>query len=36
MFTLLGAGYLPITIVIISAIAGTFVYGLVMKHLPHY
>ena len=36
MFTLLGAGYLPIAIVIISAIAGTFVYGLVMKYLPHY
>ena len=36
MFTLLGAGYLPIAIVIIPAIAGTFIYGLLIKFLPHY
>lgn len=36
MFTLLGAGFLPISIVIISAIAGTFIYGLLIKFLPHY
>jgi len=35
MFTLVGAGYLPILIVIISALIGTFVYGLVKDKLPH-
>ncbi|MEW7279516.1 DUF6691 family protein [Aquimarina sp. 2201CG1-2-11] len=35
MFTLLGAGYLPILIVILSAILGTFLYGLVKSKLPH-
>ena len=35
MFTLVGAGYLPLLIVIISAILGTFVYGLLRDKLPH-
>lgn len=35
MFTLVGAGYLPILIVIIGAVAGTWVYGLVKDNLPH-
>lgn len=35
MFTLIGAGYLPILIVIISAIAGTYLYGVLRDKLPH-
>jgi uncharacterized membrane protein YedE/YeeE len=35
LFALLGAGYLPIIVVVISAIAGTFVYGLVKEKLPN-
>lgn len=35
MFTLLGAGYLPILIVIVAAVAGTFVYGVLKDRLPH-
>lgn len=35
MFVLLGGGYLPIIVVIIGALLGTFVYGLLRKHLPH-
>ncbi|MBQ4820935.1 DUF6691 family protein [Aquimarina sp. MMG016] len=35
MFVLLGAGYLPIFIVIISAILGTFLYGVIKDKLPH-
>ncbi|UOB16472.1 DUF6691 family protein [Abyssalbus ytuae] len=35
MFTLLGAGYFPIIIVIISAIFGTFMYGVLRDKLPH-
>ncbi|MAQ75635.1 MAG: transporter [Aquimarina sp.] len=35
MFTLAGAGYLPILIVIVAAILGTFVYGLLKDKLPH-
>lgn len=35
MFTLAGAGYLPIILVIISALLGTFCYGLVREKLPH-
>lgn len=35
MFTLLGAGFLPIVIVIIAALLGTFVYGLLKNKLPH-
>jgi uncharacterized protein len=35
MFTLVGAGYTPILIVIVSALLGTFVYGLLKEKLPH-
>lgn len=35
MYILLGAGIYPIAIVIIAAMAGTFVYGLLKSKLPH-
>ncbi len=35
MFVLLGAGYIPIGIVILSSIFGTFLYGLLKNKLPH-
>ena len=35
MFTLIGAGYLPILIVIVGAVAGTWMYGLLKDKLPH-
>jgi uncharacterized membrane protein YedE/YeeE len=35
MFTLVGAGYLPILIVIAFALIGTFIYGLLKDKLPH-
>ncbi len=35
MFVLLGAGYMPILVVIISAILGTFLYGIFKDKLPH-
>ncbi len=35
MFTLLGAGFLPILVVIISAVLGTYVYGVFKNRLPH-
>ena len=35
MFTLVGVGYLPIIIVVIASIIGTFIYGLVRDKLPH-
>ena len=35
MFTLVGAGYVPILVVIIASILGTFLYGLVKDKLPH-
>ncbi len=35
MFTLVGAGYLPILVVIVFAILGTFLYGLLKDKLPH-
>ena len=35
MFTVLGAGFLPILVVIVAATLGTFCYGLLQKHLPH-
>ncbi len=35
MFTLAGAGFLPILIVILFAIIGTFLYGLLKDKLPH-
>lgn len=35
MFVLLGYGYLPILLVIIGALFGTFLYGLFRNSLPH-
>ena len=35
LFTLAGAGYLPILVVIISAILGTYLYGVIKDKLPH-
>ena len=35
MFTLTGAGYLPILVVIGGAVGGTYVYGLLRSKLPH-
>jgi len=35
MFVLVGYGYFSILIVIIGALIGTFIYGLLRKHLPH-
>ena len=35
IFTLLGAGFLPILIVLISAVLGTYLYGLLKDKLPH-
>lgn len=35
IFTLVGAGFLPILIVFVGALLGTFLYGLLRKKLPH-
>jgi uncharacterized membrane protein YedE/YeeE len=35
IFTLLGAGFLPIAVVLVFAVAGTWIYGLLMDKLPH-
>lgn len=35
MFTLIGAGFIPILVVIAAAILGTFLYGLLKDKLPH-
>ena len=35
MFTLIGAGYTAIFIVLISAVVGTFLYGVLKDKLPH-
>ena len=35
IYVLLGAGFLSIGLVLIGAIAGTFIYGVIMKKLPH-
>ena len=35
MYVLVGAGYLSILIVIVGAVLGTFLYGLVRNKLPH-
>lgn len=35
MFTLIGAGFVPIFIVIAASILGTFLYGLLKDKLPH-
>lgn len=35
MFVLLGAGYLPILVVILGAVIGTWLYGMLRDKLPH-
>jgi uncharacterized membrane protein YedE/YeeE len=35
MFTLLGHGYLVLLVIIVSAILGTYVYGVLRSKLPH-
>ncbi len=35
MFILLGHGYVALLVVIIGALAGTFLYGMLQKKLPH-
>ena len=35
MFTLVGAGYTPILVVIAASLLGTFLYGLLKDKLPH-
>lgn len=35
MFVLTGAGYFPILVVILGAVLGTWLYGLVKNKLPH-
>jgi len=35
IFTLIGAGYAPIVVVLVSATLGTFVYGRIKDKLPH-
>ena len=35
MFVLVGAGYPPILIVILGAVVGTWIYGLLKNKLPH-
>ena len=35
MYALIGAGYLPMLVVLLSAIAGTYFYGIVRENLPH-
>ena len=35
IYTLIGAGYVSIIVVLIGAILGTFLYGLLRKKLPH-
>ena len=35
IYTLIGAGYVSVIVVFLSAIVGTFIYGLLRKKLPH-
>ncbi|MCL6266969.1 DUF6691 family protein [Flagellimonas myxillae] len=35
MYTLVGAGYVPILVVILGAVLGALVYGLIKSRLPH-
>lgn len=35
MYVLVGAGYSTILVVLLGAVLGTFVYGVLKKHLPH-
>lgn len=35
IFILIGAGFLPVILVLIGALLGTFIYGLIKDNLPH-
>ena len=35
LYALIGGGYLAMIMVMVSALIGTYVYGVVRKHLPH-
>jgi uncharacterized membrane protein YedE/YeeE len=35
MYALIGAGFLPLIVVLLAALAGTYAYGLVRAKLPH-
>lgn len=35
IYTLIGAGYLPILVTLVGALIGTFIYGLLRNRLPH-
>ena len=35
IFILLGAGFFPVILVLIGALLGTFIYGLIKDNLPH-
>lgn len=35
MFVLVGAGFMPLLVVIFGALIGTFLYGILRKYLPH-
>lgn len=35
IYTLIGAGYVSVIVLLLSAVLGTFVYGLLRKKLPH-
>lgn len=35
IYTLIGAGYLPVLVVLLGALLGTFIYGLLRDKLPH-
>jgi uncharacterized membrane protein YedE/YeeE len=35
IFILLGAGFVPVILVLIGALLGTFIYGLLKDNLPH-
>lgn len=35
LFILIGYGYIPVLVVIFGALLGTFLYGVLRKHLPH-
>lgn len=35
IYTLIGAGYIPVLVVLAGALIGTFIYGLIRNKLPH-
>jgi len=35
IYTLIGAGYVSLLVVLVGALLGTFIYGLLQKKLPH-